>query len=64
MAQMLKQLNKDQPCYNNKQKKKWATSWENLYMWTTKAQISLRIPAVWSAPLLFAAWIVYYLYLL
>ena len=27
-------------------------------MWTTKAQISLRIHAVWSAPLLFAAWIV------
>ena len=25
------------------------------YMWTTKAQISLRIRAVWSAPLLFAA---------
>ena len=28
------------------------------YMRTTKAQISLRIRAVWSAPLLFAAWIV------
>ena len=28
------------------------------YMWTTKAQISLRIHAVWSAPLLFAACIV------
>ena len=27
-------------------------------MWTTKAQINLRIHAVWSAPLLFAAWIV------
>ena len=27
-------------------------------------QISLRIRTVWSAPLLFAAWIVYYLYLL
>ena len=27
-------------------------------MWTTKAQISLRIHAPWSAPLLFAAWIV------
>ena len=25
------------------------------HMWTTKAQISLRIRAVWSAPLLFAA---------
>ena len=31
-------------------------------MWTTKAQISLRIHAVWSAPLLFAAWIVTRLY--
>ena len=28
------------------------------HLWTTKAQISLRIHAVWSAPLLFAAWIV------
>ena len=28
-------------------------------MQTTKPQISLRIRAVWSAPLLFAAWIVY-----
>ena len=28
------------------------------YMQTTKAQISLRIRAVWSAPLLFAACIV------
>ena len=28
------------------------------HMQTTKAQISLRIRAVWSAPLLFAAWIV------
>ena len=28
------------------------------YMWTTKTQISLHIHAVWSAPLLFAAWIV------
>ena len=26
-------------------------------MWTTKAQISLRIHALWSAPLLFTAWI-------
>ena len=25
------------------------------HMWTTNAQISLRIRAVWSAPLLFAA---------
>ena len=31
------------------------------HMRTTKAQISLRICSVWSAPLLFAAWIVYYL---
>ena len=29
------------------------------HMRTTKAQISLRIRAVWSAPLLFGAWIVY-----
>ena len=38
----------------------WATSWETClcHMRTTKAQISLRICAVWSAPLLFAAWIV------
>ena len=38
----------------------WATSWENLlcHMWTTKAQISLRIHTVWSAPLLFGALIV------
>ena len=28
------------------------------HMRTTKAQINLRIPAVWSAPLLFAAWTV------
>ena len=28
------------------------------HMWTTKAQISLRIRAIWSAPLLFAAWMV------
>ena len=27
------------------------------YMWTTKMQISLCIHAVWSAPLLFTAWI-------
>ena len=43
----------------------WATSWENLIMayanikgpnqWTTKAQTSLRIRAVWTAPLLFAS---------
>ena len=32
----------------------WATTWKNLLMpyTTTKAQISLRIRAVWSAPLL------------
>ena len=36
---------------------------ENLFwhMRTTKGQISLRIRAVWSAPFLFAAYIVYYL---
>ena len=34
------------------------------YMRTTKAQISLRIRAVWSASLLFAAYIVWYVYLL
>ena len=34
------------------------------HMRTTKAQISLRIRAVWSTPLLFAAWIVLYLFLL
>ena len=34
------------------------------HMRTTKAQISLCIRTVWSAPLLFAAWIVLYLYLL
>ena len=34
------------------------------HMRTTKAQISLRIRAVWSVPLLFAAWIVQYLYFL
>ena len=28
------------------------------HMWTTKAQISLHIHVVWSAPLLFATWIV------
>ena len=35
----------------------WATSWENLFMpyANNKAQISLHIRAVWSAPLLFAA---------
>ena len=33
------------------------------HMRTTKAQISLHIRAVWSAPLLFTAWIVEYLYL-
>ena len=34
------------------------------HMRTTKVQISLRTHTVWWAPLLFAAWIVYYLYLL
>ena len=37
---------------------KWATSWKNMFechIGTTKAQISLRTSAVWSAPLLFAA---------
>ena len=34
------------------------------HIWTTNAQISLRIRAVWSAPLLFTAWIISYLYLL
>ena len=34
------------------------------HMRTTKEQISLHIRAVWSAPLLFAAWIVQYFYLL
>ena len=33
-------------------------------MRTTKAQISLRIRAFWSAPLLFPDWIVWYLYFL
>ena len=36
----------------------WARSYENVcygHMQTTKAQISLRIRAVWSTPLLFAA---------
>ena len=33
-------------------------------MRTTKSQISGRIRAVWSAPLLFADYTVYYLYLL
>ena len=33
------------------------------HMRTTKAQISLSIRTVWSAPLLLAAWIVYYHYL-
>ena len=33
-------------------------------MRTTKMQISLRIGAVWSAPLLFAALIVWYVHLL
>ena len=34
----------------------WTSSWEKLFypVRTTKAQISLRIRAVWSAPLLFA----------
>ena len=40
-------------CFFFTAKNIWATSWEN--MRTTKAQISLRIRAVWSAPLLFAA---------
>ena len=37
---------------------RWAGPWENVlcHMRTTKAQISLRIRAVWSAPLLFAAY--------
>ena len=34
------------------------------HMRTTKAQISLRIRAVWLAPLLFTAYIVWYVYLL
>ena len=34
------------------------------HMRRAMAQISLRISTVWSAPLLFAAWIVKYLYLL
>ena len=34
------------------------------HMWTIKVQISLCIRAVWSAPLLFTARIVQYLYLL
>ena len=40
---------------SDNQKIIWATSWENLlcHMRTTGAQISLRIRAVWSAPLLF-----------
>ena len=44
----------------------WAMSWENWFchIRTTKAQISLRIRAFWSAPLLFAAWVVQFLYLL
>ena len=33
-------------------------------MLTTKTQISRQVRAVWSAPLLFAAWVVLYLYLL
>ena len=39
---------------------KWATSWDNLFLSyvNKKAQISLRTHAVWSTPLLFAAWIV------
>ena len=38
----------------------WASSWENLlcHMRTTNAQMNLRIRAVWSASLLFAAYIV------
>ena len=34
------------------------------HMRTTKVQISLRISAVWSAPLLLTPWKVWYLYLL
>ena len=34
------------------------------HMQTTKVQVSLRICAAWSAPLLFAAYIVWYVYLL
>ena len=34
------------------------------HMRITKVQIGLRIRAVWSAPLLFAAYIVWYVYLL
>ena len=34
------------------------------HMRTTKVQISLRIRAVWSAPLLFTAYIVWYVHLL
>ena len=42
----------------------WATSWKNLFMpYTTKAQISLRIQTVCSAPLLFTAYKVNDLYL-
>ena len=33
-------------------------------LWTTQAQTSLRIHAVWSAPLLFAFWKVLYVNLL
>ena len=44
----------------------WATSWKNLlcHVRATKMQISLRIRAVWSASLLFAPWIVQFLYIL
>ena len=41
---------------------KWKEPWREkaclCHMWTTKAQISLRIRAVCSVPLVFAAWIV------
>ena len=43
--------------YNRNLVNTWAGPWENVscHTRTTKAQISLRIRAVWSAPLLFAA---------
>ena len=43
----------------------WASSWENLFyaICIQLAQISLLIHVVWSAPLLFAAQTVWYLYL-
>ena len=44
----------------------WVTSWENMPYAIGKqhVQISLRIRTVWSAPLLFAAYVVLHLYLL